>query len=164
MSKLWIAIIPFAVACGAQPVDESDAELRALPPAAYQLSDPTPTTDELTFLSLSANGGFGFTRCDDAACTTTDAQSGTYTRSSRYLHFFDASHKLVGAYEYRRPDARTLTLRKIGSHRLFGVAVLDEGLCDSTGGAWHDDDPTPQGLFCDCGADRFWASDGCRDI
>ena len=38
----------------------------------------------------------------------------------------------------------------------------DEENCDNTGGQWLDDDPNPQGLYCDCPAGKIWTSGkGC---
>jgi hypothetical protein len=41
----------------------------------------------------------------------------------------------------------------------------DEENCDNTGGMWLDDDPNPQGLFCNCPDGTVWtAGKGCEKV
>jgi hypothetical protein len=172
-ATLRTALIPLFVslvaACSSGPASTENAATESEDVVAagafagagyYQIDYADPTAGEVTLLSLATNGSFYAERCADAACAQVDGLSGTYTHSKTKLHFYDASKKSLGSWSYWL-DSGSIWLRATGSRDTYPLDPMSEDLCDSSSGAWSDDDLAAHGFNCTCPTGQDWGPGGC---
>jgi hypothetical protein len=165
---LALMLLPLMLlaACGPgeQPTDSSEdaAHARPLPLGYYQTDLSRPGAGDVTILLISAGNAFSRNRCQED-CSTTLAESGSYTLSRGSVRFYttDANGQrvLLDRWRYQVSGA-TIQLRPTRHDDWVAYDVVGESLCDQTGGAWSDDDLGPDGLNCSCG-DGHWGAAGC---
>lgn len=156
----------FLVACGGASNEESAASVEAdvtapFPGAGYyQIDWADPTKGEISLLSLATNGSFWGKRCADATCTKVDGLSGTFKYTKTRIRLYDAHNALLGQYYYAL-DQGTLWLQKVGSNDAYPLDPMSEDLCDTSKGAWSDDDIDAHGFNCTCPDGQDWGPGGC---
>jgi hypothetical protein len=161
-----LALSSLAIACGSSPSEETaqnDEAVRIIggfAPSYWQIDTANPSAGEVTLLNVTATTFWG-ERCADDACVTPTAISGTYKRSRSRLYLYDANHAPLATFAYSLAGSR-LALRDVTSYDRYSLDPMSESLCDSSGGAWSDDDLATHGFNCTCPNGGDWGPSGCN--